>query len=92
MAIEASRPKFRRRQYIVSARFQLKYTGVILILMFVTAGLSSYVVYYTSMILMGEKLANVYPQGQLVSIVKAVNLRLLASLIFVTPLVAAKSR
>jgi methyl-accepting chemotaxis protein len=88
MAIVTARPKFRRRQYIVSAKFQLKYTGVILLLMFLTAAMSSYVVYYTSMMMMGEKLANVYPQGQLVHIVKMVNLRLLLSLLFVTPLVA----
>jgi len=87
MAIIPNKPGFRRKQYIVSAKFQLKYTGIILILMFVTAALSSYVVYYTSMLLMGEKLANVYPQGQLVNIVKTVNLRLLMSLLFVTPIV-----
>lgn len=86
MAIEA-RPRFRRRQYLVSAKFQLKYTGLILLLMFATAALSSYVVYYTSMLLMGEKLGNVYPQGQLVHIIKTVNFRLLISLLFVTPLV-----
>lgn len=87
MALETIRPKYRRKQYLVAARFQLKYAGLILLLMFVTAALSSYVVYYTSMLLMGEKLANVYPQGQLVNIVKTVNFRLLMSLVFVSPLV-----
>lgn len=80
--------KYKRKQYLVAKKFQLKYVGLILLLMFATAALCSYVVYYTSMLLMGEKLANVYPQGRLVSIVKIVNFRILISLILVTPLVA----
>lgn len=82
------RPKFKRKQYIVSTRFQMRYVGQILLLVFLTAVLCSYVVYYTSMISLGEKLSNVYPQGRLVSIVKAVNFRILLSIIFVSPLVA----
>lgn len=87
--MENNKPqKFTRKQYIVSPRFQLRYIGVILALMFATAALCSYVVYYNSLILLGEKLANVYPQGRLVAILKTVNLRVLISVIFVTPLVA----
>ena len=62
--------------------------GLILALTFLTAALCSYVVYYTMMINMGEKLANVYPQGRLVSIVNMVNFRIILSVIFVSPLVA----
>lgn len=80
--------KFKRTRYLVQKEFQLKYVGMILALIFLTAALCSYVVYYTSMISLGEKLANVYPQGRLVSIVRAVNFRILLSVIFITPLVA----
>lgn len=79
---------YRRTQYFVAKRFQLKYISLILLLMFLTAAMCSYVVYYTTMLGMGEKLANVYPQGRLMAIVKAVNLRILFSLFLVTPLVA----
>ncbi len=89
MPIGTSNLKYRRQKYLVSRRFQLKYAGVILVLMLATAALSSYIVYYTSMLLMGEKLANVYPQGQLVHIVKTVNLRLLMSILLLCPLVIA---
>ena len=37
---------------------------------------------------MGEKLANAYPQGRLMSIVKLVNFRIFLSVLLVTPLVA----
>ena len=80
--------KFKRKQYLIVKKFQLKYVGLILLLMFLTAAMCAYVVYYTSMLLMGEKLASVYPQGRLVYVVKIVNFRILLSLIFVTPLVA----
>ena len=52
-------PKFKRTKYWVSGRFQGKYVGLILLLTFLTAILCSYVVYYTSMISFGEKLANI---------------------------------
>src|SRR3989338_650465 len=85
--MDKTAPKHVRRQYLVAKKFQLKYVGLILLLMFLTAALCSYVIYYTSMLLLGEKLANVYPQGRLVSIVKIVNFRILLSLILITPLV-----
>jgi len=87
MTAENKRPAYKRKQYLVAKKFQLKYTGLILLLMFLTASMCSYVVYYTAMILMGEKLANVYPQGRLLYIVKTVNFRILLSAILVTPLV-----
>lgn len=88
MTNNIARPKFKRKQYLVAKKFQLKYVGLILLFMFLTAALCSYVIYYTTMILMGEKLANVYPQGRLIHIVKTVNFRILLSMIFVSPLVA----
>jgi len=88
MANETARPKFKRTQYLVQKKFQLKYVGLILALTFLTAALCSYVVYYTTMINLGEKLANVYPQGRLVSIVKMVNFRIILSVLLVSPLIA----
>jgi len=79
---------YRRRQYLVETRFQLKYVGLILLLMYLTGIVCSYLVYYTGMMFMGEKLASVYPQGRLVSIVNVVNVRILVSLVLATPLVA----
>lgn len=84
---KAKNTKFTRKQYIVSPRFQYRYIGIILALMFATAALCSYVVYYNSLVLLGEKLANVYPQGRLVAILKTVNLRVLVSVILVSPVV-----
>lgn len=83
----ANAVKYRRTRYIIAAKFQLRYVGLILMLVFLTGILCSYVVYYTMMLGMGDKLANVYPQGRLISIVNMVNLRLFLSLILVAPFV-----
>jgi len=78
---------FRRKHYFIARKFQTKYVGLFLIFMFLTGALCSYIIYYTIMVLLGEKLANVYPQGRLIAIINTVNLRILLSLVLVTPLV-----
>ena len=89
MAENTAKPRFKRRQFIVAREFQLKYAGVILLLMFLTAGFCAYFIYYTTLLLFGEKLASVYPQGQLVSIVKTVDFRVLIIMVIVSPLIGA---
>lgn len=87
MPIESGK-HYKRTQFLVAKKFQLQYVGLILGLMFVTAFLCAYVAYYTSLVYLGEKLANVYPQGRLVAIIKTVNIRMLFSVLLVSPLVA----
>jgi methyl-accepting chemotaxis protein len=79
----------RRTQYLVARKLQFKYIGLILLLMFLATLMSTWVVYYSIMVLMGEKLASVYPQGRLVQIVNTVNFRILLSFFLITPLVGA---
>lgn len=88
MDTRAAKKRFRRTQYLVAKKFQLRYVGLILLLIFLTAAVCSYVMYYTMMVTMGEKLAGVYPQGRLVAIVNAVNFRIMVSVMFLTPIVA----
>lgn len=84
-----SKPKFKRTKYLIATKFQLRYVGIILLLMSVTAIVCSYVIYYTVMVLMGEKLSNVYPQGRLIAIINTVNMRIVLSLLIITPIVTA---
>ena len=79
--------EYRRKQYFVAKKFQLKYVGMILALVFLTAIMCSYLIYYTMMVTMGDKLANVYPQGRLMSIVNMVNIRILISMLLAAPLI-----
>jgi signal transduction histidine kinase len=79
--------RHRRRQYLISRRFQIKYISLILLFMFGTAIVTGYMVYVTTWVMFGEKLAAVYPQGLLLEVVKNVNMVLLLRLIFLSPLV-----
>lgn len=81
------KPGYKRTQYFVAKKFQLRYIGLILFLAFSTAIMCAYVIYYTMMITMGDKLANIYPQGRLVAIVNAVNIRILFSMLLIAPLI-----
>ncbi len=78
--------KFIRKHYFIAPGFQLRYIRVILSVMFGVGALAAYTVYYQTMILFGEKLSNVYPQGRLVAIVKSINIQILFSLLLITPL------
>ncbi|MBF0215524.1 MAG: hypothetical protein HQL30_00870 [Candidatus Omnitrophica bacterium] len=78
--------KFRRKQYVVLWRFQLKYVMYILLFLYIGAAVAGYTVYWTTWVTLGEKLANVYPQGRLVYIYKQANLTLLFRLALITPI------
>jgi methyl-accepting chemotaxis protein len=79
---------FRRTRFFISTRFQVRYVGLILLMIFFTAAVCSYTVYYTGMIGLVEKLSNVYPQGRLIAMINMVNYRILMNVVFLTPLVA----
>ena len=78
---------YRRKQYLIGKKFQLKYVGMILLLVSLTAVMCSYVIYYTMMLTMGDKLASVYPQGRLIAVVNMVNFRIFLSMLLVVPLI-----
>ena len=84
---ERVREMRRRTRLFVARKFQIRYVGLILIFMFSTVILTGYMVYVTTWVMFGEKLAAVYPQGLLLDIVRKVNTVLLLRLIFLTPLV-----
>jgi len=75
---------YKRRQFLVKKEFQLKYVGVIVGVMLLGAVISGYTIYYNAWLLLGEKLANVYPQGRLVHIFRSVNIRLAINLFFIS--------
>ena len=78
---------FRRRRYLVERKFQLRFAGMILLFMFAVALFCSLTIYYNTWMLLGEKLANVYPQGRLAGILKQANFVLFKRLLLITPLV-----
>lgn len=76
-----------RRRFVVKPGFQLRYTGIILLSVFVVSVLCIGTTYYLSMSMLGEKLANVYPQGRLIVTLRQINSMIIYRLVFLAPLV-----
>jgi len=79
-------PEHKRRRYIVKRVFQLKYTGIILLFILLTSFLAAVTTYYTVFPYLSEKLANVYPQSRLISILAVSNLRLFYASLALIPI------
>lgn len=78
---------FRRRKYVVKPGFQLRYTGIILIAISAVAAICILSTYYSAISLLGEKLANVYPQGRLVTLLRQVNFIIVLRVLLLMPFV-----
>jgi len=79
--------RYARKRYLIEKGFQIKYTLMVIAFMFLIAWLAGYTVYYTLFTLLGEKLANVYPQGRLMAIFKTVNATLFIRILLLIPFV-----
>ncbi|MFH1753505.1 MAG: HAMP domain-containing protein [Candidatus Omnitrophota bacterium] len=78
----------RRRRYFIEPGFQIRYAGIILLTLFISSAICIFTTYYSSISLLGEKLAHVYPQGRLVVTIKQVNLIIAYRLLFLVPVLA----
>lgn len=89
MKKDQSQPQghYARKRYFIEKGFQIKYTLMVIAFMFLIAWLAGYTVYYTLFTFLGEKLANVYPQGRLVAIFRAVNASLFIRILLLIPFV-----
>lgn len=81
------KPIFRRRRYIIKKALQFRYIGIIFVLALLASIVTGYTVFATGWTILGEKLANVYPQGRLIYIFRTVNLILIRNLLLISPLI-----
>lgn len=79
--------KIRRKRYIIKPLFQLRYTGIILLAVFIVAIVCILTTYYSSISLLGEKLAYVYPQGRLVVTLREISFIIIYRVLFLVPLI-----
>ena len=77
--------KFKRTQVIVEKKFQFRFAKFVILFAIGTALFTSVTVFFTTFSLMGDKLADVYPQGRLVEIFRNVYLAFAVNLIVVAP-------
>lgn len=78
--------RIKRKTYIISAKFQVRYILYVLLFLYLGAAIAGYTVYYSMWTTLGERLASVYPRGRLMFIFRQSNMTLLFRLILVSPL------
>lgn len=76
----------KRKRYVVKSYFQFKYTAIILLFVFLTVFLAATMTYVTVFPYLSEKLANVYPQSRLITILTKANIRVIYASALLIPL------
>jgi hypothetical protein len=77
--------KFKRTQFVTDASLQLRMMLVTFLLLAVFFGISVWVVYVTGWSHLVERLANVYPQGRLVEVLRLIYMRLALGFLLLVP-------
>ena len=78
---------FRRKQYFVERGLQLRFARFVILFVLVSVLITGLMIFYTTFMLLGEKLADVYPQGRLVSIFRTVHLALIIDALILLPII-----
>ena len=79
--------KVTRKQYFVQRGMQLRFARFVILLAFASAFLTGGAIFFTTLLLMREKLAAVYPQARLVVIFQSVYFWALISLLGALPFI-----
>ncbi len=77
-----------RRTYLVKRGFQFRYALIISLFILLTVGIASLTTYLAVFPYLSQKLANVYPQGRLITILRIANIKALFSAIVIIPFAA----
>lgn len=78
---------FRRKKYFVDRGLQLRFARMVIFFALGSSLVTGLVIFYTTFMLLGERLANVYPQGRLVEIFRSVHVAFFLSMLLVTPFI-----
>jgi len=81
-------PSFKRKRYFIKPRFQIRYAAVVSGFILLSAIISSVMTYLAIFPYLSQKLANVYPQGRLITVLKNANVKALLSTLVVIPFAA----
>lgn len=74
---------FRRKKYFVDRGLQLRFARFVILFALGASVFTGATVFYTTFFMLGERLADVYPQGRLVEIFQSVHLVLLIEAVIV---------
>ena len=77
----------RRKKYFVNRGLQLRFARVVIFFAFVSSLVTGVVIFGATFMLLGEKLANVYPQGRLVEIFRSAYAAFFISMLIMVPFI-----
>lgn len=78
---------FRRKKYFVDRGLQLRFARFVILFAFASSIITGLVIFYATFMLLGEKLANVYPQGRLIEIFRSAYLAFFVSMLLIMPFI-----
>lgn len=78
---------FRRKKYLVDRSLQFRFARFVMTFVFIACLLTGLTIFYTTFLLLGERLAQVYPQGRLVSIFRTVHIAFFVNLVVILPFI-----
>ena len=79
--------KYQRRQYFIVPGLQLRFARFVIVFVFISSILTAVTVFYTTFLMLGDKLADVYPQGRLTPIFKSVHMAFLLNVLILLPVI-----
>ncbi len=79
--------KYERKQFLVDRKIQYRFTRFVMIFVTATAFITSAIVFFVILTLLGDKLAAVYPQGRLMPIIRATYISFFMILIASVPII-----
>ena len=77
----------RRKKYFVERALQLRFARFVLVFMLLSCAITAFAVFYSTFIILSEKLVGIYPQGRLTEIFRSAYAAFALCLILITPFI-----
>jgi nitrogen fixation/metabolism regulation signal transduction histidine kinase len=79
--------RYKRSQYLIDRGLQLRFTKFMVLFVFASCVFTGLTIFYTIYTMLGERLEQVYPQGQLVAIFRSVHIAFFFDLLLILPFI-----
>lgn len=77
----------KRRQFLVDRKLQMRFTKFMVLFVFFSCLLTGLTIFYTLTTMLGERLADVYPQARLVQIFRSAHVAFVINLLLILPII-----
>jgi methyl-accepting chemotaxis protein len=78
---------FRRKKVLVDRGLQFRFAKFVILFVFIACLLTGVTIFYTTFLLLGERLEQVYPQGRLVDIFRGVHIAFFVNFVVILPFI-----